>query len=552
MKTKILLSVYFVFLLLIGNKKAQAQANQTDSLALVDLYNSTNGPNWKHSDNWLTSQPLSTWRGVHVSNGQVVSLSLSSNRLKGTLPASIGNFKSITSLSLNVNQLTGPFPVSLGNLVTLTSLDLSSNLFSDTLPSSLGNLVKLTTLSMNYNKISGKLPASICNLTRLQILGFELNNLTGSLPANIGNLRSLVEMDLGENQFTGAIPMSFYSLPNIRNIYLYFNQLSDTLSEAIGNLTKLQFIYLDHNQFTGNIPSSFGNMKKIQTIFLSYNQFSGKIPGTFADCSNLVELYLTKNNLSGSLPAALANAPKLGNIYAEYNNLSGDIPPVFFDSSGIGGLTLSHNHLSSSKNFHNDKLGKTVGFVNVTYNDYNFNGLEFIATKVLNPFYSPQAQIKLHKNNGKLSVTAGGTLKNNTYYWFKVGRTDSLTITGDSTYQPTVSGKYYAKVRNVKATALTLYTDTVSVSVQAVAASNKTHLSAYPNPVHNTLTVQGLDGKTNYAITIADVNGNVLIQAAAKHQQVFTYNISLLNQGAYVVHVNGDNSEQTSIQFMKE
>lgn len=552
MKTKILLSISFIFLLLSGNKTVQAQANPTDSLALVDLYNSTNGPHWKRSDNWLTSAPISKWRGVGVSKGQVVSLSLSNNRLRGTLPASIGNFKSITSLSLTINQLTGPLPVSLGNLVTLTSLDLSSNSFSDTLPSSLGNLVNLTNLSINYNAITGVLPASICKLTRLQILGFELNHLTGSLPANIGNLRSLVEMDLGENQFTGSIPVSFYSLPNIRNIYLYFNQLSDTLSEAIGNLTKLQFIYLDHNQFTGNIPSSFGNMKKIQTIFLAYNQFTGKIPGTFGDCSNLVELHLTKNNLSGNLPAALANAPKLGNIYAEYNNLSGDIPPVFFDSAGIGGLILSHNHLSSSKNFYNEKYGRTVGFVNVEYNDYNFDGLEFIATKVLNPFYSPQSQIKLHNNNGVLSVTAGGTLKNNIYYWFKVGQTDSVIIARDSTYQPTTSGQYYAKVRNAIATALTLYTDTISIPVPAAAIAGKPSLNLFPNPVQNTLTINGLDAKTDYDISITDITGNVLVKVVAMRQPMVNLNVGRLQQGTYRVYIIANNGEKTAAQFIKE
>ena len=39
MKTKILLCISFVFLLLIANKKLHAQVGVKDSLALVDLYN---------------------------------------------------------------------------------------------------------------------------------------------------------------------------------------------------------------------------------------------------------------------------------------------------------------------------------------------------------------------------------------------------------------------------------------------------------------------------------------------------------------------------------
>lgn len=43
---------------------ANAQINVNDSLALVDLYNSTNGPNWNDHTNWLTSAPVSTWYGI--------------------------------------------------------------------------------------------------------------------------------------------------------------------------------------------------------------------------------------------------------------------------------------------------------------------------------------------------------------------------------------------------------------------------------------------------------------------------------------------------------
>ena len=44
-----------------------AQAvNKQDSLALVDLYNSTNGPGWYTKTNWLTRHPVETWYGITV------------------------------------------------------------------------------------------------------------------------------------------------------------------------------------------------------------------------------------------------------------------------------------------------------------------------------------------------------------------------------------------------------------------------------------------------------------------------------------------------------
>jgi hypothetical protein len=38
-----------------------AQVNVQDSLALVALYNSTDGPHWKNHTNWLTAQPVKNW-----------------------------------------------------------------------------------------------------------------------------------------------------------------------------------------------------------------------------------------------------------------------------------------------------------------------------------------------------------------------------------------------------------------------------------------------------------------------------------------------------------
>ena len=46
----------------------KAQVDVNDSLALVDLYNSTNGPSWTHHDNWLTG-PVGSWYGIYLTDG---------------------------------------------------------------------------------------------------------------------------------------------------------------------------------------------------------------------------------------------------------------------------------------------------------------------------------------------------------------------------------------------------------------------------------------------------------------------------------------------------
>ena len=51
-------------------KSASATAvavDPSDSLALVALYNATNGDYWNNNENWL-SGPVETWYGVEVNN----------------------------------------------------------------------------------------------------------------------------------------------------------------------------------------------------------------------------------------------------------------------------------------------------------------------------------------------------------------------------------------------------------------------------------------------------------------------------------------------------
>ena len=57
----------------------------TDSLALVEFYNATNGPNW--SNTWNLNQPINTWYGVTLdSNGCLSQVDVSNNNLSGCFP----------------------------------------------------------------------------------------------------------------------------------------------------------------------------------------------------------------------------------------------------------------------------------------------------------------------------------------------------------------------------------------------------------------------------------------------------------------------------------
>src|SRR5258708_2412460 len=113
---QILLPFLFSLLFFTHSLESAGQnAKLPDSLALIDLYNSTNGPGWLNHSNWLSPAPLSTWFGITMFNGDgsVNAVSLTANGLVGTLPVSLANLTILYSLDVSFNHLTGSIPATL-------------------------------------------------------------------------------------------------------------------------------------------------------------------------------------------------------------------------------------------------------------------------------------------------------------------------------------------------------------------------------------------------------------------------------------------------------
>ncbi|MEM7103561.1 MAG: S8 family serine peptidase [Bacteroidota bacterium] len=113
--------------------QSNAQVASSDSLFLVDFYNSTNGSDWNNDLNWLTANPVSTWFGVSVVdwNGvfRVSAIELNGNNVTGTIPADINGLAALERFDIFTNGVGGSFP-NITSLDRLEYLDLGRNLFT--------------------------------------------------------------------------------------------------------------------------------------------------------------------------------------------------------------------------------------------------------------------------------------------------------------------------------------------------------------------------------------------------------------------------------------
>lgn len=162
---------------------------------------------------------------------------------------------------------------------------------------------------------------------------------------------------------------------------------------------------------------------------------------------------------------------------------------------------------------------------------------------------TPQANLSVHFYQNKLAVSAGGTISNNTYKWFRAGQPEAITILGDSTFLPTRSGVYYAKITNSIVDGLTLKTDTIHYTMPL--AKKELKISISPNPARDMISIHGLNENSGAKITIADMGGYVWVKAMSRQLSALRIDVSRLKAGNYLVNVS-DGKEVKTVMFVKE
>lgn len=292
---------------------------------LVLFYNSTRGPIWEVQTNWLTDRPYGEWHGVTTdSDGNVVELVLEGNGLGGYPTPLLDSLVHLKRLDLNSNFFDG-IPATYGNFDSLTYLNLSNTWFRGDIPTWIGNLTSLDTLELDFNRLTGSIPTEFGNLTELDYLDLSSNRLTGSIPDELGNLTDLGKLQLDENELSGTIPDTLGTLSSLEVLNLGENKLTGAIPAALGDLASLKSLDLGTNELAGAIPSDLTALDSLTALDLSENKLTS-IPSGMDGMSALRWLWLNDNEFTGAIPSGIVDLPALSGVDLSDNGFTGSIP----------------------------------------------------------------------------------------------------------------------------------------------------------------------------------------------------------------------------------
>lgn len=343
-----------------GNTRAVEPAViQEDSLALIAIFNATNGKNWVGKTHWLHS-PVDQWEGVKtaVVNGKrrVVKLNLGNMNLRGNLPEEIGNLTELKWINLSANwYLSGKIPESFYKLTQLEVWKMQYTIITGELSPAIGNLTKLDTLDLwtsnyemldNYNHINFPDPKDPSYFDYQKPNKYKLS---GNLPKEIGKLKNLRYLDLGKQGFSGQLPVEMAQMDKLNYLDISDCCFTEGIPAAFGQMKSIETLLASGNQFTASIPEEICNAETLREVYIADNQIEGQLPRNIGKLKNLRSLDVQNNKLSGTIPASLAQNLQLGLLYLNNNKLSGQIPvEIAHERCRLTFANFSNNNLIGS------------------------------------------------------------------------------------------------------------------------------------------------------------------------------------------------------------
>ena len=270
---------------------------QTDSLALVAIYNAIDKVGWKSDKQWniADNNTIDKW------NTSAIKLSALTEGMKESERRVI----TINLTALVANEM-WELPEEIGDLKELTTLKINKNI-KGTLPESVYTLLKLEKFYFENGDLEGKIE-SIGQLTTLKEIYVDGNRkLAGTIPASIGNLKDLQKFNIAKTAITGSIPAEITQCTKLDSFLANESQLTGEIPDSWDKCTAMSnFTCNDVAGLTGPLPKTFGAFTKMTTgINMANCNFTGNIPEEWANVGNCNTMKLFGNKLKGVVPAAV-------------------------------------------------------------------------------------------------------------------------------------------------------------------------------------------------------------------------------------------------------
>ena len=278
------------------DQAAGSPSRYTDSLALVAIYNASNGAEWA-KNNWDLSTPLTEWKGIRLNVVERVdSLRLATKVITAadwTIPAEIGNLDELVHLTLGSNRVSGELPAEIYKLTRLNTLDLSNNNLSGSFTSEMGVWENMGYITMLNNKeFGGTIPAEIGKLKNLFRFNLSGTSITGASPVELAGCESLQEFMAFGCKLTGELPDIWDQFKkDFKILMLYGNEgltgpLPASLGKIVSSAATISY-HLYNCNFTGNVPESFGSLPAgCKQLRIQGNKMSGVVPDAVRNHAN--------------------------------------------------------------------------------------------------------------------------------------------------------------------------------------------------------------------------------------------------------------------------
>lgn len=259
----------FAFTTCIMSTNALAQLDPADRQFLIDLYEATDGENWRINQSWLGPEGTEcTWHGVQcLGQGDRFLLILPNNFMMGNLPDSIIGADGLVALTIPDNAITGSLIIESGELPNLIALVLDNNQLTAFEIES-GAAPLLQDVRFANNLLEGVFPPGLEGLSDLEDIDLSFNSFSGELPTWLGDFQ-LKRLRLAGNNFSGSIMPALEAMR------------TDLEPDDLGGLDSIQalpaLLDLRGNAFGGQLDAEILN-------------YTHNIPEWIDLCWNLLEI----------------------------------------------------------------------------------------------------------------------------------------------------------------------------------------------------------------------------------------------------------------------